>query len=108
MYFYTSCTLTTLKYIQVSFVQYCPLINYTNIFAEMFCSTAPRAPLYWLPTAPGVCALGWVKSRAQISLLVIFCIIVYVTNNTSSFSSTVLIEKRLYDVNNALVCFCSV
>ncbi len=24
LYFYTSCTLTTLKYIQVSFVQYCP------------------------------------------------------------------------------------
>ncbi len=36
-----------------------------------------------------VCALGWVKCRAQISLLVIFCIIVYVTNKKSSslFSS---------------------
>ncbi len=27
-----------------------------------------------------VCALGWVKCREQISLLVILCIIVYVTN----------------------------
>ncbi len=36
LYFYTSCTLTTLKYIQVSFVQYCPLRNYTKFFAEMW------------------------------------------------------------------------
>ncbi len=33
--------------------------------------TAPQAPQYWLPTALCVCALGWVKCRAQISLLVI-------------------------------------
>ncbi len=32
-------------------------------------------------TAPGVCVLGWVKYREHISLLVIFCIIVYVPNN---------------------------
>ncbi len=30
-------------------------------------------------TAPSVCALGWVKCREHISLLVILCIIVYVT-----------------------------
>ncbi len=42
--------------------------------------TAPRAPQCWLPTAPGVCALGWVKCREHISLLIILCIIVYVTN----------------------------
>ncbi len=30
-------------------------------------------------TAPGVCALGWVKYREHISLLVILCMIVYVT-----------------------------
>ncbi len=40
-----------------------------------------KAPNPWvlqcrLPTAPGVCALGWVKCRAHI----ILCIIVYVTN----------------------------
>ncbi len=29
-------------------------------------------------TAPNVCALGWVKCREYISLLVILCIIVYV------------------------------
>ncbi len=45
----------------------------------------PRAPQRWLPTAAGVYALGWVKCRAQISLLVIFfvyvmCMCVYVTN----------------------------
>jgi len=33
-----------------------------------------------LLTAPGVCTLGWVKCREHISLLVILCIIVYVTN----------------------------
>ncbi len=34
-------------------------------------------------TAPGVCALGWVKYREHISLLVILCIIVYVTKKKS-------------------------
>ncbi len=38
--------------------------------------TAPRAPQCRLPTAP----LGWVKCREHISLLIILCIIVYVTN----------------------------
>ncbi len=32
-----------------------------------------------MPTAPNVCALGCVKYREHISLLVILCIIVYVT-----------------------------
>ncbi len=32
-----------------------------------------------LPTAAGVCALGWVKCREHISLIIL-CIIVYVTN----------------------------
>ncbi len=32
-------------------------------------------------TAPGVCMFGWVKYREHISLLVILCIIVYVTKN---------------------------
>ncbi len=36
-------------------------------------------------TAPGVCALGWVKSREHISLLVVLCIIVYVTNQKHYF-----------------------
>ncbi len=48
-------------------------------------STAPgvcvsTAPGVCVSTAPGVCALGWVKCREHISLLVILCIIVYVTN----------------------------
>ncbi len=34
-----------------------------------------------VPTAPGVCTLGWVKCREQISLLVKLCIIMYVTTN---------------------------
>ncbi len=42
--------------------------------------TAPRAPQCRLPTARGVCALGWVKCREHISLLIILCEIVYVTN----------------------------
>ncbi len=40
--------------------------------------TAPRVPQCQLPTAP----LGWVKCREQISLLIILCIIVYVTNKS--------------------------
>ncbi len=42
--------------------------------------TAHQAPQRQLPTAPCVCVLGWVKCREHISLLVILCIIVYVTN----------------------------
>ncbi len=38
--------------------------------------TAPRALHSRLPTAP----LGWVKCREHISLLIIHCIVVYVTN----------------------------
>ncbi len=41
---------------------------------------ALRAQHCRLPTAPSVCTLGWVKCREHISLLVILCIIVYVTN----------------------------
>ncbi len=33
---YTSCSLTTLKYIQVSLLQYCPLKIYTKLTAEMW------------------------------------------------------------------------
>ncbi len=45
--------------------------------AQGDCSpTAPRALQCRLPTAP----LGWVKCREHISLLIILCIIVYVTN----------------------------
>ncbi len=43
-------------------------------------TTAPWALHSRLPTAPGVCTLGWVKCREHISLLIILCIIVYVTN----------------------------
>ncbi len=46
--------------------------------------TAPRAPQRRQPTALSVCALGWVKCREHISLLVIRCIIVYVINKNSS------------------------
>ncbi len=33
-----------------------------------------------MSTAPSVCALGWVKYREHISLLIILCIIVHMTN----------------------------
>ncbi len=49
--------------------------------------TALRALQHWLLTTPGVCALGWVKCRAHISLLVMLCIFVYVTNKKYSSSS---------------------
>ncbi len=48
-------------------------------------------------TAPGVCALGWVKSREHISLLVILCIIVYVTNKVHlSLIIIIIIIKYQY------------
>ncbi len=38
-----------------------------------------------MSTAPSVCALGWVKYREHISLLVILCKIVNVTNKKKIF-----------------------
>ncbi len=46
-------------------------------------------------TAPCVCALGWVKCRAQISLLEILCIIVYVTNKKIFNYFILLLIKQL-------------
>ncbi len=43
-------------------------------------STAPGVCVWCVSTAQVVCVLGWVKCREHISLLVILCIIVYVTN----------------------------
>ncbi len=40
-----------------------------------------------VPTAPGVCTLGWVKCREQISLLVKLCIIMYVTTKKKNNNS---------------------
>ncbi len=42
-------------------------------------TTTPRALNSRLPTAP-MCAFGWVKCIEHISVLIILCIIVYVTN----------------------------
>ncbi len=47
-------------------------------------------------TAPGVCALGWVKCREHISLLVILCIIVYVTNKFFSFFQFHMLMRALF------------
>ncbi len=44
-----------------------------------------------MSTAPGVCALGWVKCREHISLLVILCIIVYVTNKKRNKKISVIV-----------------
>ncbi len=58
--------------------------------------TAPRASHRRLLTAPSVCALEWVKCREHISLLVIFCIILYVTNKQFFFFKRVYIYKVFY------------
>ncbi len=44
-------------------------------------------------TAPGVCVLGWVKCREQISLLVILCIIMCVTKPISDYGKMFNIRK---------------
>ncbi len=49
-----------------------------------------------MPTAPGVSALGWVKCREHISLLVILCIIMYVTKNNNNNNFT----KPISDYGN--------
>ncbi len=62
--------------------------------------TAPRAPQCPLPTAPSVCALGWVKCREHITLLVILCIIVFVTNK--AHLSIIII---IYFFERLCICF---
>ncbi len=66
MYFYTSCTLTTLKYIQVSFVWYCPLRNYTKIFAGKL---LPIIGKIWMNPAIGCLdpAVGLLPRRSGIT-----------------------------------------
>ncbi len=57
---------------------------------SIFNTTTKVRPLSKASNCSRCVSLGWVKCRAQISLLAIFCIIVYVMNNTSSlfFSKT--------------------
>ncbi len=65
---------------------------------------AGASPEWTVPTAPGVCvcvcvcvcALGWVKYRKHISLLVILCIIVYVTNKNNYGKMLKYQEKYRY------------
>ncbi len=53
------------------------------------------------PTAPSVCVLGWVKCREHISLLVILCIIVYVTKKYI-ISVIVFFSKPISDYGKML------
>ncbi len=54
-------------------------------------------------TAPSVCALGWVKYREHISLLVILCIIVYVTKTTTkTFLYFFFLTKPISDYGKML------
>ncbi len=45
-------------------------------------------------TAPGVCALGWVKYREHISLLVILRIIVYETNKKNDYGKMLKYREK--------------
>ncbi len=61
-------------------------------------SKAPNPQLlpgqHRLPTAPRVCVLGWVKCREHISLHIILCIIVYVTNKINKYIIIMFIENN--------------
>ncbi len=57
-----------------------------SLYRDIYCYRDIRLWSYRPPLAPSVCALGWVKCREHISLLVILCIIVYVTNKKLFFS----------------------
>ncbi len=52
----------------------CPLLQ----VCMCVCVHCSKCVCVCVSTAPSVCALGWVKCREHISLLVILCIIVYV------------------------------
>ncbi len=58
----------------------CPLLQVCVHCSRCVCVHCSRFVCVCVSTAPGVCALGWVKSRAHISLLVILSITMYVTN----------------------------
>ncbi len=49
-----------------------------------------------VPTAPIVCALGWVKYREHISLLIILCVIVYVTTKKYIYILLFFTDIRLW------------
>ncbi len=61
--------------------------------------TEPPTALQATALALAGCALGWVKCRAQISLMVIFCIIVYVTNDKIFSSNANFIPNILCILN---------
>ncbi len=63
----------------------CPLLK-VWVCVCVFVSTAQGVGVcVCVSTAPGVCVLGWVKYREDISLLVILCIIVHVTKKKKNF-----------------------
>ncbi len=57
----------------------CVCVHCSRCVCVCVCVSVPTAPGVCVSTAPGVCALGWVKCREHISLLVILCIVMYVT-----------------------------
>ncbi len=61
--------------LQLLLSEQCPLLK----VCVCVCVCVSTAPGVCVSTAPGVCVLGWVKCREHISLLIILCIIVYVT-----------------------------
>ncbi len=65
---------------EVSTSEVRPLSKAPNPQLLQVCVCVSTAPGVCVSTAPGVCVLGWVKYREHISLLVILCITVYVTN----------------------------
>ncbi len=81
--------------------------NYTNIFVilnyencwqrglSMYLHRTILKQFEWtVSTAPGVSALGWVKCREHISLLVILCIIVHVTKKIIYIYNFFFLQNR--------------
>ncbi len=56
-----------------------------------------------MATAPGVCALGWVKCREQnCTALVILCIIIYVTKEKKIKTDIIFFTKPITDYGKML------
>ncbi len=81
----------------------CPLLQVC--VCVCVCVHCSRCVCVCVSTAPGVCALGWVKYREHISLLVILAVIVYVTKKGPLWSHFSDLQIKCFHYPSIKHCF---